>query len=110
MMAKSWGLLGIQRLEEPEFDEAKYRGVTLHCTKGTGNSDVNAINETHALDPVNLEVVRKIARRAAAGMATYGVGMDRTDKDTLFWLNNLLEELLDGAVYVQRVIHDLEKK
>ena len=50
----------------------------------------------------------KIAARAAKGLAKYGVGMDRTDLSRLDWLRHLQEELMDGCVYLERLIQDEE--
>ncbi len=58
------------------------------------------------LDAVNKAVVDKITSRAIKGMATYGKPMTRTDVSTLAWLQHFQEELLDAAVYVERLIQD----
>lgn len=52
-------------------------------------------------------VVDKIARRAEIGLKKYGVGMDRSDINLEGWLNHLQEELLDAAIYVERLREEL---
>ena len=49
------------------------------------------------------EVCEEIKERAAKGLAKYGVSMEREDLGTQAWLQHLLEELLDAAVYVKRL-------
>lgn len=58
---------------------------------------------THQLD-VNVVAVReRLTQRAEAGFAKYGVTTERTDIDLLGWLQHLQEELLDAAVYIERL-------
>lgn len=52
-------------------------------------------------------VKARIDARAAEGYAKYGVTMERDDLVTVEWAEHLYEELLDAAVYVQRLILDL---
>lgn len=56
------------------------------------------------------ELVRAdIARRRDFGREKYGTTMERTDLDTLDWLQHRYEEILDDAVYTRRVIRDLSE-
>ena len=55
------------------------------------------------------EVCKKIQERAKVGKAKYGVTMERTDLDIVGWLTHLQEELMDAAVYVERLIEDYKK-
>jgi hypothetical protein len=55
------------------------------------------------------EVCKKIQERAKVGKAKYGVTMERTDLDIVGWLTHLQEELMDAAVYVERLIQDYKK-
>ena len=52
------------------------------------------------------KVCKKIQERAKIGLDKYGVTMERTDFDFVTWLIYLQEELLDAAVYLQRLIED----
>ena len=49
------------------------------------------------------QVIDLIERRASQGRAKYGVGMDRTDLDAAQWLQHFQEELLDAAIYVEKL-------
>jgi len=49
------------------------------------------------------EVCEEIQARAERGLNKYGVSMERDDLDIHEWLQHLLEELLDAAVYVKRL-------
>lgn len=52
----------------------------------------------------NVESVRRLLfQRMSAGYKKYGVTTERTDIDLMGWLQHLQEELLDAAVYVERL-------
>jgi hypothetical protein len=52
----------------------------------------------------NVEAVRELLHsRMLTGYNKYGVTTERTDIDFLGWLQHLQEELLDAAVYVERL-------
>lgn len=53
------------------------------------------------------EVCAKIQERGKVGKAKYGVTMERGDLDLLDWLQHLQEELMDAAVYVQRLMQEV---
>jgi len=56
----------------------------------------------------NVEAVRKLLwQRMGAGYPKYGTTTERKDIDTLGWLQHLQEELLDAAVYVERLKDEL---
>ena len=55
-------------------------------------------------------VSSKIQDRAAAGLAKYGVTMERTDLSRLDWLIHAQEEAMDLAVYLERLICDERAK
>lgn len=61
-------------------------------------------------DPIVEKVLRRISTRSHTGMKKYGVTMLRDDVSTIEWLRHAQEEALDFAVYIERVIHDLELK
>ena len=52
------------------------------------------------------EVCEKIQQRAEVGLEKYGTTMEREDFSDLDWMNYLQEELMDGAVYLQRMINN----
>lgn len=56
----------------------------------------------------NVEAVRRLLwQRMSTGYAKYGVNTEREDIDLLGWLQHLQEELLDAAVYVERLKDEL---
>tara|TARA_Y100000361_G_scaffold153139_1_gene174224 strand:+ start:594 stop:851 length:258 start_codon:yes stop_codon:yes gene_type:complete len=52
------------------------------------------------------EVCEKIQQRAEVGLKKYGTTMEREDFSDLDWMIYLQEELMDGAVYLQRMINN----
>lgn len=61
---------------------------------------------TQPLDPIVEEVRAMLLERQQVGFRKYGKNMDRTDIALLGWLQHLQEELLDAALYVQRLKHE----
>jgi len=59
--------------------------------------------EDDTLDPIIERVCQRLIDRSIAGQRKYGKKMTRQDIDFLGWLNHLQEELLDAAVYVERL-------
>ena len=55
-------------------------------------------------------VMQRLAMRASMGLLKYGVTTERTDLADRQWLRHLQEELLDAAVYVERVLATPEAK
>lgn len=51
-------------------------------------------------------VCEKIQQRAEVGLNKYGVTMERGDLKFVDWLIHLQEELMDAAVYLQRIIEE----
>jgi hypothetical protein len=49
-----------------------------------------------------------LQQRAQRGLKKYGVTMDRTDLTQLDWLRHAQEEMLDGAVYLEKLIQAAE--
>lgn len=55
-------------------------------------------------------VASKLKSRADVGLKKYSVDMTRTDVEFIGWMRHLQEELLDAAVYAERLIYELENK
>lgn len=55
-------------------------------------------------------VRRKMLIRAERGLDKYGVTTERTDLDTLQWLQHAQEEAMDLAVYLERLMSDIRRK
>jgi len=58
------------------------------------------------VDPIVESVRARLALRSEEGQRKYGTTLMRTDLNRLAWLRHLQEELLDGALYVERLIAD----
>lgn len=54
------------------------------------------------------KVVAAILHRAELGLNKYGTSVARTDLDLLAWLQHLQEELMDAAVYIERIKGEIE--
>ena len=55
------------------------------------------------------KVVAQLHAREDRGYEKYGVNTDRTDLSTLEWLQHLQEELMDGAVYIEKLKNDMKE-
>lgn len=49
------------------------------------------------------DIINLLASRAEKGLEKYGVTTERDDIDLHGWLQHLIEELLDAAVYARRL-------
>ena len=59
----------------------------------------------------NVESVRRrLLDRAKRGLSKYGVTTERDDLDLTEWLQHLQDELLDAAVYVERLKRESSPK
>ena len=57
----------------------------------------------------NVQAVRqKLADRAEFGMMKYGVSTERIDLSAKQWLIHAQEEAMDLAVYLQRIIDNID--
>ena len=56
------------------------------------------------------QVIQRIRTRADAGLAKYGTTMERKDLTDVQWAIHLQEELLDAAVYLERLIEELKNR
>lgn len=56
------------------------------------------------------QVIAALRDRAAKGEIKYGVTMERNDLSFLQWLQHLQEELLDGAVYMEKLKEEYVKE
>ena len=60
------------------------------------------------MSKIEEQVINKLRSRAAAGKAKYGTTMQRTDLTNAEWLKHLQEELMDAAVYVEKLLTLIE--
>ena len=54
-------------------------------------------------DAITEAVVVQLRTRAKKGKLKYGTTMERDDLSPLQWLQHLQEELMDAAVYVEKI-------
>lgn len=55
-------------------------------------------------------VVSMILQRMVRGYEKYGTTTERTDIDFNGWIQHLQEELLDAAIYIERIKSDPTKR
>jgi hypothetical protein len=60
-------------------------------------------DDCEVIDSVVDTVVDKIKSRSQVGIRKYGTTMDRKDLSLIDWLTHLQEELLDAALYVEKL-------
>ena len=58
--------------------------------------------------PIADKVANMVKTRAEVGFKKYGTNAARTDLSKLDWLQHLQEELLDAAVYVERLKQEVK--
>ena len=59
----------------------------------------------------NVEAVREsLLQRSVVGLKKYGTTTERNDLSVLQWLQHLQEELLDAAVYIERIKGEIDGK
>lgn len=65
-------------------------------------------NSNHAC-PVAQRVADRIQKRAELGLNKYGTNLTRDDLSLIEWLQHAQDELLDGAVYLERLKEEVGK-
>ena len=60
-------------------------------------------------DSIVESVIEQFKQRSNVGINKYGTTLDRTDLSTLEWMIHFREELMDGLLYLERVIQDNKK-
>ena len=61
-------------------------------------------------DPVVASVIKRMSDRSKEGIIKYGCTMMRDDLKTTEWIDHAIEELLDAAVYLERLKVDLNDR
>lgn len=61
-------------------------------------------------DKIVEALVAKHRRRARTGAKKYGVTMDRGDLTQEQWLTHLQEELMDAAIYIEKLLRQREAR
>ena len=57
----------------------------------------------HLTDPIVLKVLAKYSERSQRGIEKYGRTLDRDDLNLIDWLTHLQEEMMDAALYCERL-------
>ena len=68
------------------------------------SEEIQRNKETEPVDSITAEVMGKLAARSHTGIKTYSVTMDRNDLTPFEWMAHLHAELLDAAVYLQKLM------
>lgn len=55
------------------------------------------------------KVCKKILERAKVGETKYGTTMEREDLSKAEWLVHLQEELMDATVYIEKILHVIQR-
>ena len=55
------------------------------------------------------KVITQLRDREEEGLRKYGVNTERTDLDTLQWLQHLQEELMDASVYIEKLKNEMKE-
>jgi len=62
------------------------------------------------MSSIEYKVCTKITQRANVGKKKYGTTMDRKDLTKLQWLKHAQEEAMDLAVYLEKLIEEIEEE
>ena len=81
--------------------EEEYRELDLQL--GAAMAEIAALKASQAICPVAEAVREKIKGRARVGHDKYGVTMMRSDLDLQDWRRLAQEEVMDLAVYLERI-------
>tara|TARA_Y100000296_G_C5092770_1_gene215751 strand:- start:112 stop:387 length:276 start_codon:yes stop_codon:yes gene_type:complete len=88
----------------------KYEDWLHHEKIRLGEAPAKVEKVNYTVDPVVNTVIHRMVTRSAVGMEKYGTTMERTDIDTVGWIDHTIEELIDAACYLERLKRDLTKK
>lgn len=60
-------------------------------------------------DKIVKSVIEKYQQRSETGQKKYGVTLDREDLSLTDWMKHLQEELMDAALYIEKLKSELEQ-
>ena len=55
------------------------------------------------VDRIVIQVLNQIADRSERGLEKYGTNLERTDLETLDWIQHAQEEAMDLCLYLERI-------
>jgi hypothetical protein len=61
-------------------------------------------------DRIVIQVLNQIADRSERGLEKYGTNLERTDLETLDWIQHAQEEAMDLALYLERLKEQIKNQ
>jgi hypothetical protein len=61
-------------------------------------------------DKIVMQVLHQILDRSEKGLEKYGTNLERTDLETLDWIQHAQEEAMDLALYLERLKEQIKNK
>jgi hypothetical protein len=61
-------------------------------------------------DRIVMQVLHQMLDRSERGLEKYGTNLERTDLETLDWLQHAQEEAMDLALYLERLKEQIKNK
>ena len=62
------------------------------------------------VDRIVIQVLNQIADRSEKGLEKYGTNLERTDLETLDWVQHAQEEAMDLCLYLERIKEQIKNK
>jgi len=67
-------------------------------------------HEQMKTDRIVIQVLNQIADRSERGLEKYGTNLERTDLETLDWIQHAQEEAMDLCLYLERIKEQIKNK
>ena len=61
-------------------------------------------------DRIVIQVLHQITERSEKGLEKYGTNLERTDLETLDWVQHAQEEAMDLCLYLERIKEQIKNK
>ena len=109
---------GVEEKKEPEEKKSlkdthcihnwlgrEYEGSTDKCGDYCPRKNIDNCSyiDSYDVDSIVYSVLRKFTQRAKVGKEKYKTDLDRTDLNFLDWVNHAQEEMLDAALYLEKL-------
>jgi len=62
------------------------------------------------VDRIVIQVLNQIADRSERGLEKYGTNLERTDLETIDWIQHAQEEAMDLCLYLERLKEQIKNK
>jgi hypothetical protein len=62
------------------------------------------------VDRIVIQVLNQIADRSEKGLEKYGTNLERTDLETLDWIQHAQEEAMDLCLYLERIKEQIKNQ